>query len=461
MDIGQVKGMGKELKKFLGNFADCFGRYTTRENLKIYIEGQLSDLPRKSIEPIALAADMEPRTLQHFLSKAPWDEIRLRDHMQEMVAEEHAHPQAIGIIDDSGNPKKGQKTAAVQRQWCGNTGKIDNCVVGVHLGYVVKDFQCLLDSELYLPRAWAEDPERRKEAGIPDEAEYRKKTTIALGQVARALDHGIRVAAWNFDEWYGRDGEFLDGLEGLQQKYLGEIPANFTGWLSLPSAGRDASEVQNLLSYSRNFQQQEWQRFRIKDGEKGPQVWEVKAATFYRKPDQIPHTLIVARDVVSSQKVKYFLSDMVPGEAGVTLDWLLWVAFSRWPIERCFELGKRDLGMDHFEVRTWTAIHRHWYISQLSQLFCARLRRCWGETKRPGTLYLTVEQIREAASTWVAIRMLPYSARQILYQRVAKKISYYQRRNLQARKSHTKTTLRRLRKLGIKVSRLKSCVPSE
>ena len=122
------------------------------------------------------------------------------------------------------------------------------------------------------------------------------------------------------------------------------------------------------------------QRFRIKDGEKGPIVWEVKYARFYRKhgPKGLPgraHTLMVARNVLQPDEIKYFLSNMVVGTGGVTLEGLLWVAFSRWPIERCFELGKRELGMDHFEVRSWDAIHRHFYISQLSQLFCARIHQ--------------------------------------------------------------------------------------
>jgi len=278
MDASQMKNMGQRLRKFLAEFADCFGRSEPREHLRTYVSGQLSNLPRKSIEPIALKAGTPPRTLQRLLSAVQWDEQRLRDRAQWIVARDHAHPQAVGVVDESGNPKKGVHTAAVQRQWCGNTGKKDNCVVAVHLAYVAGDFQCLLDSDLFLPEGWANDAERRQAAGIPDEVVYRKKTDIARKQIQRALANGIRVAAWTFDEWYGRDREFLDGLEELGQNYVGEVPADFTGWLRQPEVlqkptpaqmrqkGRKrhfprlsrkalpAGEVRNLVVYTRPFQ---------------------------------------------------------------------------------------------------------------------------------------------------------------------------------------------------------------
>ena len=411
MDVQEIKGMGGQLERFLSEFDDCFGRSEPREHLRTYVRGQLSNLPRKSIEPIALSAKIAPRTLQGFFSYLSWDEPHLRDRVQWIVARDHADPQALGVIDESGNPKKGKHTAGVQRQWCGNTGKTDNCVVGVHLGYVAGDFQCLLDSDLFLPKEWAEDPVRRQEVGIPQDVVLRTKPEIALAQISRAIRHGIRVRAWTFDELYGRGREFLDGLSRLGQNFVGEVPCDFTGWLQEPrvlrhpcprekhTGGRKrryprllrkalpACEVRNLVTYSPVFRRQKWQKFRIKDGEKGPIVWEVKHATFYRRhgPDGLPgpaHTLIVARNVLNPQEIKYFLANLVIDGQTVTLEWLLWVAFSRWPIERCFEIAKSELGMDHFEMRSWRGIHRHLYLTQVSQLFCARLHQQLREKKR-------------------------------------------------------------------------------
>jgi len=404
MDEVLVRSMGKELKHFVTEFDDCFGRREPREHLRAYIRGQLSDLPRKSVEPIALAAKIPPRTLQWFLNDAAADDERMRDHTQQIVARDHAHPQAIGIVDESGSPKKGRHTAAVQRQWCGRSGKIDNCVMAVHMGYVAGDFECLLDSDLFLPEDWANDPQRRAEVGVPQDVVFRTKPQIAMAQVRRALSNGIRVWAWTFDETYGRGAEFLDGMDALGQNYVGEIPSDFYGWTlqprvlpaprpqelrrsgrrwQYPRVARKSSQacaVNNLATFSPAFARQKWQRFRVKDGEKGPMVWEVKCCPFWRKHGQrgLPgpvHTLVVARNVLNPEEVKYFLSNLVVGSGGVSLERLLWIAFSRWPIERCFQVAKTELGMDHFEVRSWRGIHRHLYISQLSQLFCARVHQ--------------------------------------------------------------------------------------
>jgi SRSO17 transposase len=400
MDIGQIKGMGRKLSRFMGEFDDCFGRSEPRADLRTYVRGQLSKLERKSIEPIALEAGVPPRTLQCFFAQGQWDEQRLRDRTQQIVARDHAHPKAIGVIDETGNPKKGEHTATVQPQYCGNTGKIDNCVVAVHWAYVAGDFGCLMDSDLFLPEDWANDWDRRREVGIPDEVAYRKKTRIALEQVGRALRNGVRVAAWSFDSLYGGDGEFLDGMDGFGQCYAGQIPKDFFGWLSpprvlvKPTGGGSkkrrfprlarktlpACAVENLVKYSPAFRKQKWRRYRVRDGEKGPMVWEVKFHPFYRKHGEagLPgptHTLIVARNVLDPTEIKYFLCNLVAGRDGVTLEWMLWVAFSRFGVERCFELGKRDLGMDHFEMRSWLGIHRHLYVSQLSLLFCARVHQ--------------------------------------------------------------------------------------
>ena len=402
MDVKTIARVGRRLRRFLRRFDDCFNRSEPRVHLETYVNGQVSGLHRKSIEPMALKGGTPPRTLQRFLETVRWDEQRLRDRIQWLVSGEHADREAIGIIDETSSPKCGKHTACVHRQWCGNKGKRDNCVVSVHISYVVDDFHCVLDSDLFMPESWAENLPRRRTAHIPDDVEFRTKPKIALDQVARALGNGIRVAAWTFDEFYGRGSEFLDGLQGLGQNYVGQVPVDFTGWIQEPQvllrptpqdlrrpgrtrhfprlAGKTlpACEVRNLLKYSPIFRKQKWQRFKIKDGEKGPTIWEVKHAVFYRKqhdgmPSQ-PHCLIVAQNVLDPKEIKYFISNVLPS-ADTPLQWLLRVAFSRHPIEQCFRQAKDDLGMDHFEVRGWQAIHRHFYISQLSLLFCSCMRQ--------------------------------------------------------------------------------------
>lgn len=170
MTLNQIASLGRKLSLFLALFADCFGRCEARELLRVYVKGQLSNLHRKTAEAIALRFKTPPRTLQRFLESIKWDEEKLRDRCQQIVANEHAHPEAIGCVDESGTTKSGPETVGVGRQYNGNRGKIDNCVVGVHLSYSAPGFQVLLDSGVYLPEAFAKDPARRKKLTCPTQS---------------------------------------------------------------------------------------------------------------------------------------------------------------------------------------------------------------------------------------------------------------------------------------------------
>lgn len=327
---------------------------------------------------------------------------------------------------------------------------------------------------------------------MPDEIEFRTKPQIALDQIDRALANGIRVSAWTFDELYGRDGKFLNGLETRRQVFVGEIPGTFHGWLQKPmvlrtepekpgqhgrpkhyprvARRRPSCQARNLAKYSPVFREQTWQQYRIKDTDKGPEVWEVKWALFWRKDeDGLPtrrHCLIVARNVLTGE-VKYFLSNRVPGERNpvsgkwVTLRWLLRVAFGRWSIESCFREGKEELGLDHYEVRGWRCVHRHFYVTQLSHLFCACMRQEYDGASSESRDRLTVEQVRSAMNVWLEAADLPPSARRRRLQAELETQQYHQRRNKQARTSHRNTRIARLRALGIDVNKIKSCIANE
>jgi SRSO17 transposase len=167
MTLSQIAGLGRKLVAFLRLFADWFGRREPRELLQVYVQGQLSGVHRKTAEGIALEFGVAPRTLQRFLESIKWNEEKFHDRCQTIVAKDHAHPEAIGVVDESGVAKSGRDTVGVGRQWNGNRGKVDNCVVGVHLSYDAPGFQCLLGSGLYLPKDWADDPARRKKTTSP------------------------------------------------------------------------------------------------------------------------------------------------------------------------------------------------------------------------------------------------------------------------------------------------------
>ena len=162
MKVKDIANLGRMLVRFLACFADCFARPAGRDLLKVYVQGLLSDVRRKNTEAIALDQGVAPRTLQRFLESIVWDEQKLRDRCQEMIAKEHASPEAIGCIDETGVAKSGRHTAGVKRQYNGNRGKVENCVNHVALAYSASGFDCLLDAQVYLPKEWADDPVRRK-----------------------------------------------------------------------------------------------------------------------------------------------------------------------------------------------------------------------------------------------------------------------------------------------------------
>jgi SRSO17 transposase len=407
MDADQIRALGPRLADYLARFDDCFHRRDTRQHLAVYVNGQLSALAQKSVEPMALAAGMPPRTLQEFLARYRWEEDGVRQRLQAIVAREHASPRSIGLIDETSDTKKGVKTPGVQRQHCGAVGKQDNCIVTVHLGYAADDFHTLLDGELFLPESWSKNRQRCREAGIPETMAYRPKTEIALELYDRAVGHGVHFAWLTFDEWYGTKPQFLQALDARGQKFVGEVHKDFVAWARPPRVtdrgyrrrGRGRSRrtprvtaaspqpmtVGDMMRYHRPLREQEWTRYRVKDGEKGPMVWEAKSIRIYPKneaglPEKTYH-LIVTRNVLELDEVKYFVSN-APVRTPVPT--LLLVAFSRWRIERCFEDEKGELGLDHYEGRKYQGLKRHLIITAVSHLFLAKVHQdLRGE--KPGT----------------------------------------------------------------------------
>jgi SRSO17 transposase len=403
MDADQIRKLKPKLTRYLKRFDDCFSRRNSREHFCTYVEGQLSDLGEKSCEPIALAAGVPPRDLQEFLAAYKWDEDRARDRLQQMVAREDAGPNAVGIIDETSDVKQGDKTPGVKRQWCGTRGKKENCIVTVHLAYATGDFHCLLDGDLFLPEDWSDDRDRCRAAGIPDDVVYRPKSEIGLELYDRARANGVVFDWLTFDEWYGGKPEFLRQMETRQQPFVAEVPKTFTGWIRTPrvteqpfrrkrgrgrktprlrSGSRSPSSVENLLKHSPELRDQRWVGYRVKDGEKGPMVWEVKHTMMTIKDKQgLPGMrlhLIAARNPLKPEEIKFFVSNAAPE---VEVQTLLLVAFSRWRVERCFEDGKQEVGLDQWEGRRWRGLKRHLILTSVSYLFLARVRKQLGGKK--------------------------------------------------------------------------------
>jgi hypothetical protein len=266
----------------------------------------------------------------------------------------------------------------VKRQWCGAAGKPENCIVTVHLGYARDDFHCLIDGELYLPEDWANDPERRKEAGIPEDMSYRSKWQIALELYDRAVGNGLHFDWLTFDEWYGGKPGFLRGLSARGQRFVGEIPRNVVGWLKPPrvvtrpfhrhgrgrgrtvprlaSGSPPARRVDELLKQG-ELRDQPWQRWRVKDGEKGPMIWDIKHCRLTPKGEDglpgEPMHLIVAQNVLDPEEIKFFVSN-APPETSI---------------------------QPMLEGRLYLGLKRHLILSAVSYLFLARMRQRLGGEK--------------------------------------------------------------------------------
>ena len=241
----QIEQLGPDFAHYLQQFLFCCDYTQTFDLLGVYCRGLLSDLDRKSCEPIALAAGIAVRTLQEFLRDYRWSFADVRDALQRHVATALlAHPGdglgTIGLIDETATRKKGTQTPGVQRQHCGELGKIDNCIVTVHLGVARGRYKTLCDADLFLPRSWDDDRDRCRQAGIPDELHYRPKWQIALEQVDRALANGVTFDGLTFDEGYGDKPGFLAGLDERRLRYVGEVPRSLSCFTTRPRAGRRA-----------------------------------------------------------------------------------------------------------------------------------------------------------------------------------------------------------------------------
>jgi SRSO17 transposase len=400
MTADQIRSLQPALAALLEEFRGAFPRRGTFAHWQRYLLGLLADLKRKSIEPIALASGVAVRTLQEFLAFFRWDHARVARQLQRRVADRHGgRSGGLGVLDGSAHPKQGDHTPGVQRQWCGQSGKIDNCIVGQHLLYTDNDlhnpFTCMLASDLYLPESWAQDRARCKAAGIPDTLTYRPKWQIALDQVRQALAEGIRFDWLTFDAEYGSVAPFWFGLDALGQRAVGEVRPNFHAWATWPmylsfQPAHAPRRIDNLCRYSPVFRDQAWRRVRIKDTTRGPAVWEFKAARMHLvvadpagrapRPTERQYWLILARRR-DTQEVKYFLSNAAenvdPAE-------LLQVACARWHVEKWFERAKQETGLGAFEVRTYTSLIRHWLTVRIAMYFLAtQTRRLRGEKSAP------------------------------------------------------------------------------
>lgn len=351
----EIAGLTPAFAGYLGRYRNCFRQNRTIAHFDTYCRGLLSNLPRKSVEPIALEAGTAVRTLQEFLVTAKWDQERARTRLQQdLAAAVAAIPDdgvgTVGVIDETSCQKWGEHTPGVQRQYLGCVGKVDNGIVTVHVGVAKGSFQALLDADLYLPQSWDDDRERCRAAGIPDAVRYRPKWRIALDQLCRLSHNGMRFDWLVFDEGYGASVPFLQILSLVGQQFVAEVPVNFT--VRNRSAGKAKRADQRLTAADAKV----GRRFRLKHKTAKDSVWRATRTTVFAAGHK--QTLIVAINEATAE-VKYFVTNAT----NASLAQVLTVAFRRWTVEHGFRLGKQEAGLMHFEGRDYLGLMRHLIMS--------------------------------------------------------------------------------------------------
>ena len=347
----EITALGPAFAAYLRRFRGSFGQDRTAGHFDTYCRGLLADLPRKSVEPIALAAGTAVRTLQEFLVTARWDHSSARDtlqhHLRATVEDLAGDPLGtVGVIDETSCRKWGDQTPGVQRQYLGCVGKIDHGIVTVHLGMTRGTFQALLDSDLYLPKSWAEDRERCRAAGIPDDVRHRPKWRLAVDQWLRAAGNGVSFDWLVFDEGYGSKVPLLRFLNLVGQPFVAEVPVNFT---VRDRAGGPPRRADVRLSADDACG---GRRHRLTHQTVRASFWRATTAVVWVADRE--HTLVVAVNEATAE-VKYFLTNA----ASAPLTRVLAVAFRRFSVEHAFRLGKQEAGLMHYEGRDYTGLMRH------------------------------------------------------------------------------------------------------
>jgi SRSO17 transposase len=342
-----------------------FARSEPRRRALAYIRGLLGDAERKNGWQLAEhLGDPTPDGVQHLLARADWDADAVRDDLIGYVAEHLGHPGGVLVADETGFLKKGVKSAGVARQYSGTAGRIENCQVGVFLGYVTAKGRALLDRELYLPKEWAGDTQRLEEAGVPATVGFATKLVLARRMIDRAVAAGVPARWVTADAVYGSDYHFRVAIEKHGLGYVVGVRADFA-----VCSGLRQVRAKALLG---EVPADAWHRLSCGAGAKGPRLYDwALLRTNSPEPDEYARWLLIRRSVSDPSEVVYFACG---GPVGTGLPELVEVAGARWAIEDLFELAKGDCGLDEYEVRGWAGWHRHVTLSLFALAVLAVIR---------------------------------------------------------------------------------------
>jgi SRSO17 transposase len=391
-----VDGFLDELQAFHQAFHSCFVRSEPRQHFFHYMAGQFSELERKSIEPMAIHIEGgNIRGMQRLITTDVWNEPQMQHIYHGMVAHDMGDPQGVLIFDESGFVKKGQDSVGVARQYCGHVGKVENAQVGVFAAYVSAKGYALVDKQLFMPESWFDDDhaERRAKCRVPQDLTFHSKPELAAAML-RAIEHAGQlpfryIAA---DSVYGNSPVFLGAMEAcVGCVYMVGISSETRAWLQRPQTqlhtyrygGEDHTQQmlapsspapKSVAEWAQSLRPHMWYRRTVSEGSKGPIEYEFARKRVTLCKDGLPDRtvwLVIKRSLGSSPRYWYYISN---APASATLGLFVWLSGRRWAIEQAFEESKSELGMDHYEVRTFAGWHHHMLVTMLAHFFLWRLK---------------------------------------------------------------------------------------
>jgi SRSO17 transposase len=369
-DVETVEEWAGELKLVGSRIGRRFERAEPRQRAIAYLKGLMSDVPRKNGWQLAeQAGEATPDGMQRLLSTAVWDVEGVRDDLRDYVVENLGSEQGVCVLDESGFLKKGMHSVGVKRQYSGTAGRVENCQVGVFLGYASEKGQALIDRALYLPQEWVADGERCREAKIPADRMFATKPELGRQMLERAFAAGVPVRWVVGDSVYGSDRQLRLWLEEQKHWFVLGIRKDEPLWSNFDQQRADERAA--------TLTEETWQRLSCGAGSKGPRVydWALLPLPRWGQSADVLYALLVRRSVTDGE-LAYFV---VFAPAGTSLQTLVTIAGMRWTIEECFEVGKNETGLDEYEVRHWPGWYRHitlsmWALAFLSVTRCQALQ---------------------------------------------------------------------------------------
>ena len=362
--VEQAQQWADELQEVKELIGDRFSRSEARERALTYLRGLMSPAERKNGWQLAeQAGDETPYATQHLLGRAVWSADEVRDDLRNYVVKYLGNEEGVLVLDETGFLKKGTKSAGVQRQYSGTAGRVENCQIGVFLAYATREGRTFLDRELYVPQSWAEDQQRRAEAGIPPEVKFATKPTLGRRMIERAQQAGVPFRWVTGDEVYGNDSQMRRWLEGRKIFYVLAVSCQYQVFYE--GARRWAAEIAKLLP------QKGWKRLSAGAGTKGERLYDWALLPLGEVDEERQRWLLFRRSISDPTDLAYYV---VSGPKKTSLEVMVKVAGTRWAIEESFESAKGEVGLDHYEVRSWDGWYRHITLAMFAHAYLTVVR---------------------------------------------------------------------------------------